>query len=142
MSEVFWAKLYCKISYLFHQFLLALRLWEIKKNFDDIHWNLWTNTNNLYARNNIFKKQKKSKCEILNHLYFCPNFVFWGTALGRFSQWFFNFSFSISHGGQHLHSPTIEKLPTTLSCDWILKEYAAKMIALVISPEKLDKFVN
>ena len=90
----------------------------------------------------IFSKKKKSKCEILNHLYFCPNFLFLGTALGRFSQWFFNFSFSVSHGGQHLHSPTIEKLPTTLSCDWILKEYAAKMIALVITPEKHDKFVN
>ena len=31
----------------------------------------------LYARNNIFKKGS-SKYEILNHLYFGPNFVFWG----------------------------------------------------------------
>ena len=28
------------------------------------------------------------KYEILNHLYFSPNFVFWRVALGRFSQCF------------------------------------------------------
>ena len=42
----------------------------------------------LYARNNIFIK-KNYEYEILNHLYFGPNFVFWRIALGRFSQCFF-----------------------------------------------------
>ena len=37
----------------------------------------------VFARNNVFKKQLQY--EILNHLYFGPNFVFWGTASGRFS---------------------------------------------------------
>ena len=34
-------------------------------------------------------QKKNSKYDILNHLYFGPNFVFLGTALGRFSQCFF-----------------------------------------------------
>ena len=41
----------------------------------------------MYARNNIFIKR------ILNmricHLYFTLNFIFWGNALGHFSQCFF-----------------------------------------------------
>ena len=48
---------------------------------------MWTNIKKLHARNNILKKS--SKYEILNHLHFGPNFVFWGTALGRFSQGLF-----------------------------------------------------
>ena len=64
-------------------FRLSARKSEIKKT-DDVHWNMWTNIKKLYARNNILKKS--SKYEILNHLYFGPNFVFWGTALGRFSR--------------------------------------------------------
>ena len=52
---------------------------------DDVHWHEWMNIKKLYARNNIFKKKKKnSKMRFLNHLYFGPNFVFWGTALGCF----------------------------------------------------------
>ena len=31
-------------------------------------------------------QKRNYKYEIFNHLYFGPNFVFWGTALGRFSQ--------------------------------------------------------
>ena len=40
---------------------------------------MWTNIKTLYAWNwnNIFEK-KNSKYEILNHLYFGPNFVFLG----------------------------------------------------------------
>ena len=72
------------------RFRLALRLSarksEIKKT-DDVHWNMWANIKKLYARNNILKKS--SKYEILNHLYFGPNFDFWGTTLGRFSQGLF-----------------------------------------------------
>ena len=72
------------------RFRLALRLSarksEIKKT-DDVHWNMWANIKKLYARNNILKKS--SKYEILNHLYFGPNFDFWGTALWRFSQGLF-----------------------------------------------------
>ena len=45
------------------------------------------------------------KYEILHYLYFGSNFVFWGTALGRFSQcFFFNFSSSANHGGRNFDS--------------------------------------
>ena len=60
---------------------------EIKKN-SDVYWKVWTNIKKLYARNNIFEKNN-SKDEILNHLYFGPNFVFLGTVLRCFSQRFF-----------------------------------------------------
>ena len=50
-------------------------------------------------------QKKNSKCEILNHFYFGPNFVFLETALGRFSQCFFkDFSSSANHGGRHFYS--------------------------------------
>ena len=46
MSEVFWAKLYCKMSDLFRWFLLALRFSAtnsgIKKTSDDVHCNVRT----------------------------------------------------------------------------------------------------
>ena len=57
MNEVFWAKLYCKMNDLFRYLIF-------KKNFDDIHWNMWTNMKMLYAWNNIFKKR-------------IPNIRFW-----------------------------------------------------------------
>ena len=58
----------------------------------------------LYAQNNIFIK-KNYEYEILNHLYFGPNFVFWRIALGRFSQcFFFNLSPSTNYGGQNFYS--------------------------------------
>ena len=61
MGEVFWAKLYCKMSDFFRYFLLALRLSarksDIKNNSDNVHWNVWANIKNLYAWNNVFKKR-------------------------------------------------------------------------------------
>ena len=61
MSEVFWEKLYCKMSDFFRWFLLALRLSlrksEIKNISDNAHWNKRTNIKNLYAWINIFKKR-------------------------------------------------------------------------------------
>ena len=51
------------------------------------------------------KKKKRKKKEILNHLYFAPNFDFFSTTLGRFSQCFLsNFSMLANHGGQHFYS--------------------------------------
>ena len=93
MSNVFWAKLYCKISGLFASFCwlwdFLLENLKLKRNFDDVRWNVWMNIKKLYAQNNMFKKR-------------IPNMIFWviyilaqisilGTALGRFSQFFFNF---------------------------------------------------
>ena len=50
-------------------------------------------------------QKKNYKYEILNHLYFGPNFVFWGIVLGRFSQcFFFNFSSSANHGARNFYS--------------------------------------
>ena len=45
---------------------------------------MWTNIKKFYPQNNIFKKEY----EILNHLYFGLNFIFSGTAIGRFRQIF------------------------------------------------------
>ena len=57
----------------------------------------------------IFSK-KKSKYEILNHLYFGPSFIFWGTALGRFSQCcFFHFLPLANHCGRYLYAPPPHK---------------------------------
>ena len=106
MSVVFWAKLYCKISDIIRWFLLALRFSAtnsgIKKT---LMMSTGTCRLKLYALNNIFKK-RNYRYEILNHLYFGPSFVFWRTALGRFSKCcsFFNFSLSVNHGGQHFYS--------------------------------------
>ena len=122
MSEVFWEKLYCKMSDFFRWFLLALRLSlrksEIKNISDNAHWNKRTNIKNLYAWINIFKK-KNSKCEILNH--FGPNL---GTALGRFSQCFFLIFHrrSVMVSDIFTQSPTIKKLPTALQSHFTCKK--------------------
>ena len=53
----------------------------------------------------IFFQKNNFKYEILNHLYFGPNFFFGETALGRFSQvFFFNFLTSVRHGDRHFYS--------------------------------------
>ena len=91
MSNVFWAKLYCKISGLFASFCwlwdFLLENLKLKRNSDDVRGNFSTNIKKLYAQNNIFKKR-------------IPNMTFWiiyilvqilGTALGRFSQFIFSF---------------------------------------------------
>ena len=78
--------MYCEMSDLSHQILLALTLSArksgIKKNFDDVHWNV---QKKVVCLKKYFEKQNY-KYEILNDLYSGPNFVFWGTGLGRFSQ--------------------------------------------------------
>ena len=95
MSEVFWAKLYCKISDILSTFY---RLWDFllenlklrKKNSDDVHWKVWMNNIKLYARNNIIKKGIPHM-RFYESLIFWSSFVFQGTGLGRFSQCFFFF---------------------------------------------------
>ena len=80
------------MSDLFGWFLLALRFSAtnsgIKKNSDDVHWNVWTKA----VRLRYYFQKKNYKYEILNHLYFGPSFVIRGTALGHFS-WCFFFNF-------------------------------------------------
>ena len=91
MSEVFWVKLYCKMSDLFASFYwlwdYLLENLKLRRNSDDVCWNIWMNIKKLYAQNNIFKKR-------------IPNMTFWiiyilvqvpllGTSLGRFSHCFF-----------------------------------------------------
>ena len=90
MSELFEQNCIVKRVIFFASFfLLALRLSakksEIKKNSDDIHWNVWTNIKALYARNNTFKKRIPNM-RFLDHLYFGPNFHFSWTVLGCFSS--------------------------------------------------------
>ena len=76
----------------------------------------------LFSKNNC-------KYEILNHLYFGPNFVFWRTALGCFSQCFslmFRCRLTMVTMGPHTHTHTHththhhhhhhkKKLPTALA---------------------------
>ena len=69
MSEVFWAKLYCKMSDLFRWFLLALRFSATNSGIKKLMMSTGT------CGNNIFEK-KNYKYEILNHLYFGPSLVF------------------------------------------------------------------
>ena len=76
---------------------LLLENMKLKKNSDDIHWNIWTNIKTLYAHNNIFKKKRIPNMRFLNHLYYGQNFVFLGTAWERFSS-------SANHGGRHFCS--------------------------------------
>ena len=126
MSEVFWAKLYCKMSDLFRWFLLALRFSAtnsgIKKT---LMMSTGTCALRLYARKNIFKKR-------------ITNMRFWiiyilvqvSPALGRFSQCFF---FLIFVDGQPwrptilLMRPTIKKLPTAL------RQHAFKEMTILCS---------
>ena len=62
---------------------------------------MWTKV----VRPKKYFQKKNYKYEILNHLYFGQSFVIWGTALGRFSQYFFfNFSSLVNHGDRHFHS--------------------------------------
>ena len=59
---------------------------KIRKNSDDVQWNVWTNINALHIRNNVFKKR------ILNIrfwiIYILVQISFFRTALGRFNQCF------------------------------------------------------
>ena len=61
-------------------------------------------------------QKKNDKYEILNHLYFGPNFVFWGIALGRFSQCFFLIfrRRPTMVAVIFTQPPTIKKVPTAL----------------------------
>ena len=80
---IFFASFCC-----FRDFLLEILKLK-KKIYDYVHWNVWTNIKTLFARNTIFKKRIPNMRFYLNNLYFGSNFVFFGTAIGRFSQCFF-----------------------------------------------------
>ena len=95
ISAVLWAKLYFQMSDLFGWFLLALRFSATNSGIKKME---------RVGLKKYFQK-KNCKYEILNHLYFGPSFVFWGTALGRFSQsFFFSFSSLVNYGDRHFHS--------------------------------------
>ena len=55
-----------------------------KKTSDDIHWNVWTNITKFFLPI-IYLKKTNYKYELWNNSDFGPNFLFWKTALGRFS---------------------------------------------------------
>ena len=60
---------------------------KIKKNSDDVHWNVWTNVKKFYAWNNIFRK--RIPIVIFWIIYILVQISFFGTVLGRFTQCFF-----------------------------------------------------
>ena len=79
-----WAIFFPKFCWLWD---LVLENLKLKRNSEDAHCYIWANIKKWYARNNISKRR-------------IPNMTFWiiyilvqisllGTALGRFSQWFF-----------------------------------------------------
>ena len=67
---------------------------KLRKKLWYVHWHVWTNIKKLYTRKNIWKKNKQHKIMKISDLDpdFGWDFVFWVTALGRFSQCFFFFS--------------------------------------------------
>ena len=79
------------MSDLFRWILLALRLSarksDIKKN-SDFHWNIWTNTKKLYARNNIFKKRLPNTRFWIIYVLVQIS-LFWGLFLGISASVFF-----------------------------------------------------
>ena len=78
------------------------KIWNPKKS-DDVQWNVWINIKKLSVQNNIFKRIPNMRFWIIFTLV--QILFFWRTALGRFNQcFFFNFSPSASHGGQHFYS--------------------------------------
>ena len=52
----------------------------------------------------IFPK-KEFQIRGFESLYLAPSLIFWGTARGPFSEFFFIFSLSFNHGGRHVYSP-------------------------------------
>ena len=91
MSEVFWVKLYYKMSDLLLLVFIGFEIFCCKfwnnKNSDDVNRNVW----NKVVRPKQYFRKKNYKYEILNHLHFGKSFVLWRPALGRFSQCFFFF---------------------------------------------------
>ena len=83
MKDVFWVKLYCKMSDLYVSFFLALRLFarkpEIKRKSGDVHWNVWTNK---------YFSKKNSKYDIWIIYILVQILFFYDTTLGSFSQIF------------------------------------------------------
>ena len=79
-KEVFWVKLYCKMGDLIRWFFLALRLFARKP---EIKRKILVMSTGTCGQTNFFWK-KNSKYEILNNLYFGPNFVFLGYYFSEF----------------------------------------------------------
>ena len=75
----------CVCIYGVYIWMYIFRHCVYKRACMSIHILLW-----LYCMSCTYRKKKNSTSKILNHLYFGANFIFWGTALGRFSQCFFS----------------------------------------------------
>ena len=61
--------------------------WDFLLEVLKLKKNLWLRP--LERLDKYYFQKKNSKYEIINNLYFGSNFVFYGTAIGRFSQCFF-----------------------------------------------------
>ena len=62
---------------------------KLKRNPNDVCGNVWTNIKKLYAQNNILKKRFSNMTFWI--IYILVQISILGTALGRFSQFIFNF---------------------------------------------------
>ena len=49
---------------------------KLKRNSEDVRWNIWANIKKLYARNNIFKKRIPNMTFWI--IYIWSKFLFWG----------------------------------------------------------------
>ena len=105
-----------------------LENFKLKKNFDDVNWNGWTNINTFYVRNNISKNRNPNMTFWIIYILVRISFFFL-SCLGRFSQCLFlNFSWLAKHGGQHFYSAappptTIKKLPMALQIKSIFHHF-------------------
>ena len=103
-SEVFWSKLYCKMSDIFRYFLLALRLSTWKS--ENLKKSLMTSTGTCGRIKKqsipeiIFSKREFQIWDFESFIFW-SEFRFWGLFYGVLaSVCFFNFSSSANHGGQ------------------------------------------
>ena len=89
MSEVFWARLYCKTSDRFHWCLLDLRFCATNSGIiKTLMMSTGTCGIKLYARNNISKKRITNMRFWIIYLL-VQVLLLWGPTLGRLSQFFF-----------------------------------------------------
>ena len=153
ISEIFRAKYIVKRVIIFSSFCWHWENLKSKKNFDDVHWNLWTN-NRKFAWNNTFKKRITNMRFWIIYILVWISFL-WEIALGYFSQCFFQLSSLAKHGGLHpifLFSlptpfllsfplPTVKKLPTTLRMVlWILHGSKFRKIPFYMFWDKYRKW--
>ena len=92
-EQIFIVKWVIFVASFFWLWDFLLECLKLKRNSDDVHWNVWMNIKALYARNNIFKTKVPNMT--ISIIYILVQIWFWGLL---------NFSSSAIHGGQYFYS--------------------------------------